>query len=63
MAADQNTHGSHDHAATPNTQPTLMINLCYVALGIGLGPAGQEMSRRRSPASPATASATAMMLS
>jgi len=32
MAADQNTHVSHDHAATPRTQLTFMINLRYVAL-------------------------------
>jgi hypothetical protein len=32
MAADQNTHARRDHAATPDTQPTTMINLGYVAL-------------------------------
>jgi hypothetical protein len=34
MAADQNTRPSHDHAATPDTQHTTMINLRYVALGL-----------------------------
>jgi hypothetical protein len=33
MAADQNTHVSRNHAAMPNTQHTLMINLRYMALG------------------------------
>jgi hypothetical protein len=33
MAADQNTHTRRDHAATPDTRPTTMINLGYVALG------------------------------
>jgi hypothetical protein len=37
MAADQNTHASRDHAATPDTEPTTMINLRYVALGPGSG--------------------------
>src|SRR6266851_3132040 len=36
MAADQNTHASRDHAATPDTQPTTMINLRYVALMLDL---------------------------
>jgi hypothetical protein len=34
MAADQNTRASRDHATTPGTQPTPMINLRYVALGL-----------------------------
>jgi hypothetical protein len=34
MAADQNTHPSRDHAATPGTQPKPKINLRYVALGL-----------------------------
>jgi hypothetical protein len=34
MAADPSTHASSDHAATPDTQPTTMINLRYVALAL-----------------------------
>jgi len=32
MAADQNTRASRNHAAAPDTKPTTMINLSYVAL-------------------------------